>query len=101
MDQKSYCVSLRFLYIIINEMWTEDDRPLSPCSRLEFLPLISMLPNRGWMNKIVGFLIAKCLSAFIIVIRYKEHDQDGGSTIKVYKEILTCLYSSQECVGFN
>ena len=34
-------------------------RPLSRDSHLEFLPLISMLPNRGWKNKIVWFLFAK------------------------------------------
>ena len=40
-----------------------------------------MLPNRGWKNKIVWFPIAKLLLAFIIVDRYEEHDQDGGSMI--------------------
>ena len=40
-----------------------------------------MLPNLGWKNKIVWFLFAKRLLAFII--QYEEHDQDGGSTIKV------------------
>ena len=58
--------------------------PLSWCSHLEFLPLMSMLPNRGWKIKIVWFLFAKCLVAFIVVIRSKEHDQDGGNMIKVY-----------------
>ena len=69
--------------------WTKSialihDRPLSWCGHLEFLPLISVLPNQGWMNKIVWFLIAKYLLAFIIVIRYKEHDKDGGSMSKFY-----------------
>ena len=41
-----------------------------------------MLPNLGWNNKIVWFLIAKWLLAFIIVIPYEAHDQDGGSMIK-------------------
>ena len=48
------------------------------------LPLISMLPNRGWKNNIVWFLFAKWLLAFIIAIRYKVHDQDGCSMMKVY-----------------
>ena len=68
-------------FLMVTEPW---NRPLSWCSHLEFLPLISMLPNRGWKNKIVWFLFAKWLLAFIIVIRYEEHDQDGGSMIKVY-----------------
>ena len=34
-------------------------RPLSRCSHLKFLPLISMLPNRGWKKKIVWFLFSK------------------------------------------
>ena len=59
-------------------------RSLSWCSHLDFLPLISMLPNRGWNNKIAWFQFAKWLLAFIIVIQYdEEHDQDGGSIIKV------------------
>ena len=43
-----------------NETW--HNWPLSPCSHLEFLSLISMLPNQGWENKIVWFLIAMNIS---------------------------------------
>ena len=43
-----------------------------------------MLPNRGWKNEIGWFLFAKWLVAFIIVIQYEEHNQDGGSMLKVY-----------------
>ena len=60
-------------------------RTLSQCSNLEFLSLISMIPNRGWKNKIVWFLIARWLLACIIVFQYEEHDQDGGSMIMVYR----------------
>ena len=40
-----------------------------------------MFRNRGWKNNIVWFLFAQGLSAFIIVIRNEEQDQDGGSMI--------------------
>ena len=55
--------------------------PLSWCSHLEYLPVVTMIPNWGWTNKIVWFLFSKWLLAFIIVIRYEEHDQDGGSML--------------------
>ena len=48
----------------------------------EFLPLIPILPNRGWKNTLI--LISKWSLAFIIVSRYQEYEQDGGSMIKVY-----------------
>ena len=41
-------------------------------------------PRLAGRTKIVWFLFAKLLLAFIVVIRYEEHDKDGGSTIKVY-----------------
>ena len=42
-------------------------RPLSWCSHLEFLPLIFMLPNQGWKNKIVWFL---CTCNMTVSIHY-------------------------------
>ena len=46
-----------------------------------------MLPNRGWKNKIVWFLVARRLLAFIIAILFRAHDQDGGSMITVYRAL--------------
>ena len=50
-----------------------------------------MLPNLGWKNNIVWFLFAKQLLSLMIVIRYEEHDKDGGSMIKVYTADLLCM----------
>ena len=68
---------------------------LPDCMGFPILTLITVQPSwislidinltkPSWKNKIVWFLFSKWLLAFIIVIRYKEYDQDGGSMIKVY-----------------
>ena len=76
----SYCI-----HVVVNHCSNAAHKiPLSWCSHLEFLPLIPMLPNRGWDNKLDWFLFAKCLLASINVIGYEDHDQDGGSMIKLY-----------------
>ena len=54
-------------------------------------------------DKIVRFLLAKWLLAFLIVIQYnKEHDQDGVSMIKVYWLVWSPVHVSCECeCGMN
>ena len=63
------------------------------CSHLEFITVISILPNRGWKSKLAWFPIAKRLCTCIVVIRYEEHDQDGGS----FAFTASIVYEEQFC----
>ena len=55
-----------------------------------------MEPNRGWKNNSLVPICNLFFFTFIIVIRYKEHDQDGDSMIKAYWSELCWVYT----VGF-
>ena len=53
-------------------------------SRISPIDLSVTKPRLQKKNRIVWILFAKWLLAFIIVIRYEEHDQDGDSMIRAY-----------------
>ena len=58
-------------------------RPSSSCSHLDFHPIQINVTKPRLEGEIVWFLSIQCILASIH--GYKEHDQDGGSMIRVYR----------------
>ena len=66
-------------------------RLLSWCGLLKFSPIQINVTKLRLEGKWVWFLFVQRILASITVVGYREHDQDGGSMIKVYTHCLSHL----------